>query len=1338
MANIKGNKIIKANIVDNSNSIKGNVIENSTVIKANVASGGGSSKAQWGKITGDILEQEDLQEQLSTKADGMYYDTEQNLLYLTCNDEIITEGIPISGGGSQTIITLTNLLPSDTLTIAKGNSAVLSYSYSNSEDLEATAQYIVNNNTKSTQKLNSGDRVDFDISSYLNDGYNYVEVTVTDTAGTKRTLIYTVTVVVLSISSSFDNSIAYSEPITFRYTPYGEVTKTIHFEIDGTETTETTDVSGRQLSKIIELTHGVHQLRVWETATLGGTTILSNILSYEVMYVDGDSVLIASDFNGYEFYQGEMINIPLIVYNPLSLTTDLDIYVNNELVSSMNVNRNKFTYSRVIDTIGISTISFRAEGTTRNFTVNIIESEIDVEPVTQNLELFLSANGRSNNDKNRNEWKYGSINCSLNNFNFVNNGWINNSLVISNGASVTIPTQLFAQDFRNNGKTIEIEFSTSNVLDYNAKVVDCFSGDRGIEIFAQNALLKSEQSEVNIKFKEDEHIRLGFVVEPRSENRLIYTYLNGIISGLMQYPDDDDFSQINPVNIVIGSNNCDVAIYNIRVYNNNLNHYDMLNNYIADTSDYSKKLSLFNNNDIYDSYGNIVYNKLLNQVPIMTITGDLPQSKGDKKIVKIDYEDKADSTRNFSMEGVTIDVQGTSSQYYPKKNYKISKMPQAYRLRPNSPAEKTFTLKADYMESSHAHNTGLAKLINDIYIDKTPPQENDENIRTTIDGFPIAIYYKANASSNASYFGVYNFNNDKSSSNVFGFTDGCESWEFGNNTSPRCLFLSDDFSDPDEVLTDFEARHPKDYTDFANLQDIITWVYDCYQLKDTTGVNKFKEECENYFNLDYLLTYYVISEFFGMVDSRAKNMFLNLYTDNKWYPVFYDMDTAIGLNNEGENKFNYDIETHDVIGTEYVFNGANSGLWYLVEQAFSDEIEETYVNLRNSGRLTYEKALYYLNDEQIAKICEAQYNSDADFKYISPLLDDGIATYLYTAQGSRIDHIKWWLFNRFNYLDSKYIASDFKANYMTMRIYTPAQWQEVEPDAEITVTPYADQYIRIKYGSYDRYQRAKSGVATTITPPAITFNDTETIIYGASRIKSVGDLSPLYAGTIDVSSAVKLSELKIGEGGTYVNTNLTGLTLGNNTLLQSLDIRNCPNLSGALDISGCTGIKEIYATGTSLTSVKLAEAGSITDLVLPSTITNLTVKNQNNIVNFSCGNSVSTLILENTNLDSKSIFLNNPVTKVRITGVDWTVTDFSILDTIYNLIGSDENGNNTPHGVLAGIVRINKAKASTIEKYQAQFPDIQFIVNTYLDEDVICTNLGEIILTDDNKKLVYT
>ena len=1285
-----------------------------------------------------------VKESLNLKGDNLWYDDEKGLLYLMCGDEILGDGVEVSGGGGgggggEDIITLTNLLDTDTLYIAKGNPAILSYKYENARNFKATVNYVVNNGIKYTTRINSGDSIDFDIAQYLDDGYNYVQVNVTDTRNVTKSLIYIVNTISLEISSTFDSHSVYTENITFRYTPYGDITKTIHFEIDGTElATETVETSGRQQTKILSFNDGVHKLRVWITAILNNETVNSNILSYEVLYSTGESILIASDISKTNYTQGETLNLPLIIYNPNALTTDVNILVNNVLVSELNVGRTQFTWSYILSQAGTVNIVISADGSSRTFILNVEELEIDIEPITENLELFLTANGRNNQDANKNIWEYGDISCTLSNFNFVNNGWINNTLKISNGASVTIPLQIFANDFRTNGKTIEIEFSTSNILDYNSVVASCMSGNRGFNITAQTATFKSEQSEVDVKFKEDEHIRLGFVVEPKSANRLIYTYLNGIISGITQYPIDDDFSQITPVNITLGSNKCDLSIYNIRVYDTALSYYDMLDNYIADTFDLSEKIRLYTANNIRDTYGNIVYNKLINQIPIMTITGDLPQSKGDKKTVTVDYENQADTTKNFSMKNVTIDVQGTSSQYYPKKNYKISKLPTAYSLRTNSPAEKVFTLKADYMESSHAHNTGLAKLINNIYDTKTPPQINNDNIRTTIDGFPIAIFYKSTASATPSYFGVYNFNNDKSSDNVFGFTNGCESWEFCNNTSDRCLFKSDDFTDSTAVLTDFEARYPKDYTNYGNLQDLVTWVYDCYTNRATTGIETFKEECEEHFNLEYLLKYYIMSEFFGMVDSRAKNMFLNLYTDGLWYPVFYDLDTAIGLNNEGVNDFNFDIETHDVIGTEKVFNGEGSALWYLVEQAYADELEETYNSLRNEGVLTYNNAIEYLYNEQISKICEAQYNADADFKYISPLVDDGIATYLYTAQGSRLDHIKWWLYNRFNYMDSKYTASDFKSNYMTLRIYTPSSWSEVEPNAEMKITPYADQYIRVKYGSYNVYQRAKSDVETTITPPDITFNDTETILYGASRITSVGDLAPLYAGTIDASAAVKLTDLKIGEGGNYINTNLKGLTLGNNTLLQNLDIRNCPNLSGALDISGCTNIKTILATGTSLTSVKLADAGSITTLSLPTTITNLTVKNQNSIATFTCGNNISTLVLENTNLDAKTIFLANPVTKVRIIGIDWTLTNFDILDNIYSLIGSDENGNNTPHGIIAGTIRMESAKESIVNEYKKKFVGLEFIISSYENENYIATDFGEAITTNDGKVLLYT
>lgn len=98
--------------------------------------------------------------------------------------------------------------------------------------------------------------------------------------------------------------------------------------------------------------------------------------------------------------------------------------------------------------------------------------------------------------------------------------------------------------------------------------------------------------------------------------------------------------------------------------------------------------------------------------------------------------------------------------------------------------------------------------------------------------------------------------------------------------------------------------------------------------------NKFKAEVAEHFDLRNLLSYYLITELFGMVDQRAKNMFLTRFaSDGKWRFIFYDNDTCNGINNEGLVAFGYGVEYHDTIDTLNVFNGEQSVLWNNVEAA---------------------------------------------------------------------------------------------------------------------------------------------------------------------------------------------------------------------------------------------------------------------------------------------------------------------------------------------------------------------------------------------------------------------
>ncbi|MBQ9032586.1 MAG: hypothetical protein IJ106_14210, partial [Parasporobacterium sp.] len=230
----------------------------------------------------------------------------------------------------------------------------------------------------------------------------------------------------------------------------------------------------------------------------------------------------------------------------------------------------------------------------------------------------------------------------------------------------------------------------------------------------------------------------------------------------------------------------------------------------------------------------------------------------------------------------------------------------------------------------------------------------------------------------------------------------------------------------------------------------------------------------------------------------------------------YDFDTAIGINNEGALVFSYNLEDIDQTeGGADVFNGQQSVLWKNMRAAFFDEIKAMYQNLRSTGKLSYEKVEQMFEDHQ-AKWPEAIFNEDAWFKYLAPLVEKGNASYLSMLQGSKAEQRKWWLYNRFRYIDSKYNAGDSLSDVITVRGYAKA---------DITIEPYADVYASIKYGSYLVQARSARNMQTTLECPLDNVNDTEIYIYSASQLADVGDLSGLMVGYADFSKAVKLQAL---------------------------------------------------------------------------------------------------------------------------------------------------------------------------------------------------------------------
>lgn len=1285
------------------------------------------------------------------------------------------------GGGASTFtVTLTNLLESRVITVPDGEKVVLKLNYSSvdgdgMDDGPGVGQLLVSGVVRQTFSVQQGD-FELDITSYLTSGTNNVSVKVTNSENVTKTVPYTVTLATVSLTSLFDASVPYSGAITFPYTPTGLATKTVHFELDGAEIgTASVTTSGRQVSYTIPAqSHGAHVLRVWFTCEVSGATIPSNVLYYSIICtVDGNTTPIIAvttpPVSSVEQYSN--IVKKYRVYDPSSLTSAITLEANGETVSSLTVDRTEQTWSYQPTEVGELTQTIRCGDEYVSWTQTVTESSIQVEAETEALALHLSSYGRNNNEANPGVWENNGVSAEFSNFNFVSDGWLLDEdnitvLRVTGDARLTIPYRIFAYDFRTTGKTLEFELATREVLNYDAEVLTCYSGGRGFIITAQQLTMASEQSSLGTRYKEDEHIRVSIVAEKRSENRLLLCYINGIMSGVVQYPDDDDFSQASPVGITIGSNECTVDLYNIRAYDNSLTRYQILDNWIADTQNSEERIARYKRNEIYDAYGQVVISQLPSDLPYLVIQGsESPQFKDDKKTVSGYFTDPLHPEKSYSFSETQIDVQGTSSQYYYRKNYKIKykngfvmydgTTSEDYQMNDSAVPTSTFTMKADVASSEGAFNVVLSMLYNELCPYKTPAQEKDSKIRQTIEGFPCVIFW--DYGNGPEFMGKYNFNNDKGTEEVFGFKTGDESWEILQNGTDRVGWHSADFSD-DGWKIDFEARYPEDNVNTTRLQALAEWLVSTDTAQATNaaitavtydGVEyttdseeyrlaKFSAELSDHFIEEAIIFYYLFTEMFLSIDQREKNAFPTYLADaDRWIVLFYDADSSCGTDNKGNLAFDYYLEDIDYTeGGDPVYNGQNSVLWKNLRATRYDEIMAMYQNLRTrtTNPISYDIAIGKFESHQ-SKWPEAIFNEDMYVKCIEPLILDGDGLYLPMLQGKKEQWMKWWLYNRFRYLDSKYITGTSMTNRITIRTHAKAN---------VSLTSYVNMYGHVYYNAEMVEHRMTRGQEYEFVWAASGAEDAVIGINDADMLTSLGDLSPLMVELIDVSGATHITSLKLGDSAEdYANYSLNSITLGNNKLLRTLDVRNCPNLTAGPDVSGCTNIEEIYFDGTSITGLKLPNGGVLKTLHLPSTIANLTIRNQTKLTEFVMPSysNITTLWLENVSdvvpVDD-ILAVMAAGSRVRLTDVNWTLTSADILDALFKMRGMTEDGTNTDNAVVSGSAYFDMALP--ISKYliaKEKFPYLTVTAKSY-ELDVLAVAPEQIFVTSDNKLFMLT
>lgn len=425
--------------------------------------------------------------------------------------------------------------------------------------------------------------------------------------------------------------------------------------------------------------------------------------------------------------------------------------------------------------------------------------------------------------------------------------------------------------------------------------------------------------------------------------------------------------------------------------------------------------------------------------------------------------------------------------------------------------------------------------------------------------------------------------------------------------------------------------------------------------------------------------------------------------DRLMVPEPYDMDTMMGTNNSGVLMFPPYLEDTDTVssvisgdegGDGSVYNAQDSVLWMNLRDAFRPEIATMYRNLRaeQNAKWSADYVIEYFSEMQ-SKWPEAMFNEDGRTKYLIPLIDPvtydketgqyiRTDSYLSKLQGSKAEQRKWWVFNRFRYIDSKYNAGDAASKVIYMRLFN---------GGTLTLTPVIDLYVGVRFGggSTVNLKRTTAGKPQSFeyaTPASVT--EMETWVYSADLIADLGDLSVFYPNEIDISKATRLRSLTIGSLVTgYSNTNLVTINASNNPLLEYINCANCPRLAISPDLEKSTRLKEAYFEGSGITGVALADGCTIETLHLPDTITSLILMNLDKLTDLQIAglSNVKTLMLSNMNTSIidpiSTVEQLQPGAAIYIDGLNLEMADAAAIDEFYDFLDT-----------MKGVTRIRNAK----------------------------------------------
>lgn len=1358
-----------------------------------------------------------------------------------------------SGGGATSSSLKIGYVTSSPLVVTTNDSAIIKYNFSGTDSSgddvpEGTYTWKIGNKTIATGTAINGENT-FDATDYISVGTQKLTLSIVDDAGSLVTKSWTVQKVDVRIESTFNDAITYPiGDVSFSYTPYGAIDKTVHFVLDGNELTSVnTKVSGVPMSYTLpSQEHGSHLLEIYITAELNGNTIETNHIFKDILWYNPTSSVpvIGCVSQNFVAKQYDSTNITYTVYDPDTETPTVTLAVDGGVVSTLTLDTATNIWQFKSSEVGSHVLTITCGETVKTINVEIEELDIDVTPVTAGLVFDFNPTGMSNNNADR-LWSDGDITMTVSdNFDWINGGYQldengDQYFCVKSGTSAVINYNLFADDPKKNGKELKIVFKTTNVKNQSTSFISCMDSNIGLDMKVESANIYSSNDSLYSPYCEDDIIEFEFNINKNTDIPMILTYEDGVANRPMIYTSDASFMQSTPQPITIGSTDCDVYIYRMKAYSNSLSDSDILSNFIADARNADEMIARYNRNQIYDENGALTPEILAEKCPDLRIimvdapwfTNDKSNKVDDTNITMI-YKNGDPVLDNWTCTGARHSGQGTSSNEYGYSGRNMDLIMDGdsalFTLGDGETTSKTITLtrestptdylnvKVNIASSENQNNAQMTMRFNQYQPYKRTARLRDSKIRDCMEFYNCVVFIRERNEDLSThreftdtewhYYALGNVGDSKKTDDIrvddkndpkeccieimdynvvlgefpTGYTDEkgnqviCpeSEWKSGNVAYD---YLYADYKYKDGEFKSFgsesyEFRYEmKGITQEQRQANIDAW-RDAYKFIVTSDDESFKSDFTKYFVQDSILYFYLFTERYTMVDNRCKNCFLHRgkayysveeaatfksefgveipveYIDDeqasfnegyRWDLTFgYDFDTCLGIDNTGKLVLTYgkedvDYYTDDDPSSGYIFRAAESTFFRRIRNLFSSELEAMFVD-RESANAWSADSLINQWDEQQQEFPEEIWRLDIQRKYLRTYqgisIDNSIAG---TANprfltemlnGRKKYQRRMFERNQELYFATKYFGNTATSDQIMMRFNNPVG-ATVKQDFTLYITPYSDMYLGVKFGNFTPVNfRAKAGVEYTIPYD----NDTAdiTLIYGASFIQAIGDLSKCYVGDNDFSKASRLQSLTVGSDAQgYENSFMTKINLGNNKLLEYLNIKNVTGLASVVDLSQCNNLLELYAEGSGATGVVFANGGKLRKAYIPSVIS-LTMKNLNDIEVFDVEgyDKLQSLIVENTPFVNTYEVVNSAdnLNTLRLIGIDWNedyqIADTSILNRLLTLRGVGNDGYETTTSVLSGAFYASVVKQKELENYVSTWKDLEIAYGTLVEQ----------------------